>query len=85
MEYQHKINVMISKDEIVEAVKKLGERITEDYRNKPVVLVGVLKGSFIFMSDLVRAIDLPLNLDFIHANSNIGTQTVGAVNINMDT
>lgn len=85
MEYQHKINVMISKDEIVEAVKKLGERITEDYRNKQVVLVGVLKGSFIFMSDLVRAIDLPLNLDFIHAKSYIGTQSVGAVNIKMDT
>ncbi len=86
MECKHKIEVMITKEEINKAVKALGERLTKDFKDKePVVIVGVLKGSFIFMSDLVRAIDLPITLDFIHAKSYSGTQSVGAVNVKMDT
>lgn len=85
MEYQHKISIMISKEEINEAVKKMGAAIAEDYKDKPVVVVGVLKGSFIFMADLIRNIDLPLNIDFIHAKSYVGTVSVGAVNVKMDT
>lgn len=85
MEYQHNVKVMLTKEEITEAVKKLGARITEDYKDKQVVFVGVLKGSFIFMSDLVRAVDMPITMDFISAKSYIGTQSVGAVNILMDT
>lgn len=70
MECKHKIEVMITKEEINKAVKALGERLTKDFKDKePVVIVGVLKGSFIFMSDLVRAIDLPITLDFIHAKA----------------
>lgn len=85
MEYSNNIEVMITKEEIAEAVKKLGARITEDYRDKEIELIGVLKGSFVFMSDLIRAIDLPITLDFISAKSYVGTQSVGAVKVYMDT
>lgn len=85
MEYSNNIEVMITKEEIAEAVKKLGAKITEDYKDKEIELVGVLKGSFVFMSDLIRAIDLPITLDFISAKSYCGTQSVGAVKVYMDT
>ncbi|MCD7785888.1 MAG: hypoxanthine phosphoribosyltransferase [Oscillospiraceae bacterium] len=85
MEYSDNIEVMITKDEIAEAVKKLGAKISEDYKDKEIELVGVLKGSFVFMADLIRAIDLPITLDFISAKSYAGTQSVGAVKVYMDT
>ncbi|MCD7771253.1 MAG: hypoxanthine phosphoribosyltransferase [Oscillospiraceae bacterium] len=85
MEYSDNIEVMITKEEIAEAVKKLGARISCDYRDKEIELVGVLKGSFVFMADLIRAIDLPITLDFISAKSYVGTQSVGAVKVYMDT
>ena len=85
MDYQHKIEVMLTKDEIAEKVKALGKQITNDYKGKDVVLVSVLKGSFIFMADLVRAIDLPVHMDFISAKSYSGTISGGVVNVKMDT
>lgn len=85
MDYQHKIEVMLTKDEIAEKVKALGKQITNDYKGKNVVLVSVLKGSFIFMADLVRAIDLPVHMDFISAKSYSGTVSGGVVNVKMDT
>ncbi len=85
MDYQHKIEVMLTKDEIAEKVKALGKQITNDYKGKDVVLVSVLKGSFIFMADLVRAIDLPVHMDFISAKSYSGTVSGGVVNVKMDT
>lgn len=85
MEYQHKIEVMLTKEEIATKVKEIGAKITEDYKGKNVLLVGVLKGSFVFFADLVRAIDMPITLDFISAKSYVGTTSVGAVNVKMDT
>lgn len=85
MKYDHIIETMISKEEIQKAVSKLGEQIKNDYIGRQVVVVGVLKGSFVFMADLVRAIDMPITLDFIHAKSYCGTTSVGAVNVKMDT
>ena len=85
MEYKHKVVEMISKEQIDEAVAKLGKKLTQDYKSEPVVMVGVLKGSFVFMADLVRAIDLPITMDFISAKSYSGTVSVGAVNVKMDT
>lgn len=84
MEYQHRVEVMITKEQIETAVKDLGAKITEDYKDSQVVLIGVLKGSFVFMSDLARAIDLPVTIDFIKAKSYVGTESVGAVNIRLD-
>lgn len=85
MEYQQKIEVMLTKEEIEKQVKILGAKIANDYKGKDVLLVGVLKGSFVFFADLVRAIDIPITLDFISAKSYVGTTSVGAVNVKMDT
>ena len=86
MEYQHKIEVMLSKEEIAEKVKELGKVITADYIGKEVMLVGVMKGSFVFLADLVRAIDMPVTIDFISAKSyGAGTVSSGVVNVRMDT
>lgn len=61
--------VLITRDQIREKVAELAAQLREDYRDKNPVLVGVLKGSFIFMSDIVRAIDIPLGVDFISVSS----------------
>ena len=55
--------VLVSKEEIAEMVKRLGKQISDDYRGQPLVVLGVLKGGFVFMADLVRAID---TLSLIH-------------------
>lgn len=86
MECQHEIKVMIPKEEIAQKVAELGKIITEDYKNKEVMLVGVMKGSFVFLADLVRYIDLPVTIDFISAKSyGGGTVSSGVVNVKMDT
>lgn len=79
------VKVMITKEEIESKVKELGKRISRDYAGKELTLIGVLKGSFIFLSDLVRAIDLPVEIDFICAKSYQGTTSTGVVNVKMDT
>jgi hypoxanthine phosphoribosyltransferase len=78
------VDVLISEREIRERVAALGKEITRDYAGKPLVVVGVLKGSFVFFADLVRAIDLPLSVDFIGISSYQGTQSTGVVQITSD-
>ncbi len=72
-----KIRVLVSREEIQAKTEELAKRITEDYKGKDLLLVGVLKGGFMFLSDLVRAIDLPLSLDFISVSS-YGNSTVSS-------
>lgn len=77
---------LISAEAIATRVAELGQQITEDYRDKPdVVVIGVLKGSVIFMADLVRHIALPVKLDFMGISS-YGDATVssGVVQITQD-
>jgi hypoxanthine phosphoribosyltransferase len=63
----------------------LGARITADYQGKNLILVGVLKGSVVFMADLMRAVDLPLSIDFMVVSSyGGGTKTSGVVRIIKD-
>jgi len=57
--------VLFTSEQIEKAVSRLAREIEQDYRDKQPVLVGVLKGSFVFMADLIRHLDLPLELDFI--------------------
>jgi hypoxanthine phosphoribosyltransferase len=77
--------VLISADEISRRVRELGARITEDYRGRPLVLLGVLKGSFVFLADLARAIDLPLTVEFLGVQSyGDSTQSSGIVRITLD-
>ena len=77
--------VLISREEIDRMVSGLADRITKDYQGREVVMVGILKGSFIFMSDLVRKIDLPMVIDFMSVSSYYGgTKSSGVVKIVKD-
>jgi hypoxanthine phosphoribosyltransferase len=73
---------MLSTETIDARVKELGAKITRDYAGKPLTLVVVLKGSFVFAADLARAIDLPLRIDFLGVRSyGEGTESSGVVQI----
>ena len=63
------LKILISRDEIAKAVDRLACEIKSDYQDKQPLLIGVLKGSFVFMADLIRQLDLPLELDFIRLSS----------------
>jgi hypoxanthine phosphoribosyltransferase len=69
MVFQPQLKILISRDEIAEAVDRLASEIKRDYQGKQPLLIGVLKGSFVFMADLIRQLDLPLELDFIRLSS----------------
>lgn len=85
-EHDSKIKrVIISKEEIDRAIKQVGEEISKEYDGKPVLLVSVLKGAFIFMADLCRAISIPVEIDFMSASSyGAGTVSSGTVRIDFD-
>ena len=85
-EHDSKIKrVVISEEEIKAAIKKAGEEISKEYDGKPLLLVSVLKGAFIFMSDLCRAITIPVEVDFMSACSyGAGTVSSGKVRIDFD-
>jgi hypoxanthine phosphoribosyltransferase len=77
--------VVVGEKELVQRVAELGAEITRDYRDRPPLLVGVLKGAFMFMSDLSRAIDLPVECDFMAvASYGTATKTSGVVRIVKD-
>lgn len=85
-EYQSKINrVLITKEEIEAAIAKAGKEIDSIYDGRPILLVSVLKGAFVFMADLCRAISVPCEIGFMCAKSYYnGTVSAGSVNITMD-
>jgi len=77
--------ILFTEEELQQRVRELGEAITRDYEGKNPIFVGVLKGSFVFMADLVRCVDTPCTLDFMVVSSyGSGTKTTGAVKINKD-
>lgn len=77
--------VLISEEELKEIVNTLGKKISEDYKDKDLLLVSVLKGSVIFMADLMRAISIPCNIDFMSVSSyGSGTTSSGVVKIVKD-
>ena len=77
--------ILVTEEELADITKKLGEQITRDYAEKKLLIVGVLKGSIYFLTDLSRHIDLPCQLDFIQASS-YGSSTVssGVIKITKD-
>ena len=86
-EYEHKIKkVLITEEEIAAAIQKAGKEIDSWYTDgKPVLLVSILKGAFVFMSDLCRAITVPHEIGFMCAKSYYsGTVSSGIVQITMD-
>ena len=79
------VRPMLTEEQIAARVKELGAQITADYKGKRLVLVCVLKGSFVFMADLARAIDLPLRVEFLGVRSyGEGTTSSGVVQITQD-
>lgn len=79
------LEVLLSAKEIKTRIDNLGRRITLDYTGKELTLIGILKGSFVFMADLVRAIDLPVAIDFMALSSyGASTKSSGVVRIIKD-
>ena len=76
--------VLITEEEIQNKVKELGEKITEDYSDKDLFLLGILKGAVPFMADIMRKIDLDLEYDFMDVSSYQGTRSMGEVRILKD-
>ncbi len=76
---------LISRADIARRVQELGEQISRDYRGKDLVVIGVLKGAFIFLADLVRALEFPVEIDFVRlASYGGGTCPTGEVHITKD-
>ncbi len=84
--YKNRIKkVIITENEIREAVQKAGKIISEGYDGRPLLLVSVLKGAFVFLADLARAIDVPCEIDFMEAKSYYAdTKSSGSVAVTMD-
>lgn len=81
----HVGRIVVSADELQARIAELGKELTSDYAGRPPLLVGVLKGAFMFMSDLARAVDLPVEFDFMAVSSyGSATRTSGVVRILMD-
>ena len=70
---------MISQEEIARQVARVGKEISQDYSGKDLVIIGVLKGSFIFLADLVRQISIDHEVDLIGASSYQGTSSTGQI------
>ena len=66
---QPQLKILLSRDEIAKAVDRLASEIKRDYQGKQPLLIGVLKGAFVFMADLIRQLDLPLELEFVRLSS----------------
>ncbi len=77
---EHNRRILFSREKIATEVRRLGREISRDYGNREVMLVGVLKGSFLFLADLIREIQAPAVIDFVRlASYGSGTQTSGLV------
>jgi len=77
---EDKLNILFTRDEIAAAVSRLAAEISHDYRGKHPLLIAVLKGSFVFLADLVRQLDFPLEIEFIRLSSyGKGTESSGRV------
>ncbi|MBQ4651693.1 MAG: hypoxanthine phosphoribosyltransferase [Oscillospiraceae bacterium] len=77
-------SVLISEEEILAKVAEVGAQISRDFEGKNPVFVGVLKGCFIFMADLMRNVTVNCSVDFMAVSSYSGTSSTGAVKINKD-
>lgn len=77
--------VLFSEEQLKNRVQEIARQITADYQGKEIMLISVLRGSFVFMADLCRAIDLPCTLDFMAVSSyGKGTKSSGQVQITKD-
>ncbi|MCJ7616903.1 MAG: hypoxanthine phosphoribosyltransferase [Desulfobacterales bacterium] len=73
---------VLNEDEIEKMVADIAQKISDDYKNSELVLIGVLKGAFVFLSDLIRQITIPVKIDFVGISS-YGSNTVSSGKINL--
>ena len=77
--------ILFTPEALARRVRELADQITQDYAGKSPLIVGTLRGSFVFMADLVRQINLPLTVDFLSASSyGSGTESSGQVKLKLD-
>jgi len=80
-----KVEVLYSREELRQKVVEMGKQISNDYKGQELLVVGILKGAFIFMADLVREINIPLEVDFMDVSSyGLSTSSSGEVRIIKD-
>ncbi len=86
MQINHQVKkVLITEEQLATRIKELAKQISKDYEGKNPLIIGVLKGSWIFLADLVRAMDLDVDVDFIAASSyGGGTESTGHVILTKD-
>lgn len=75
---------MIDEETIKQRIKELGKEINNDYKGKNPILIGVLKGAFVFLADLLRELVIPVEVDFLGISSYTGTKSTGIVRITQD-
>lgn len=81
----NRVEVMISADQIAERVRQLAGQISGDYAGKSLLMIGVLKGAWIFLADLVRHLTIPVRCDFVRVTSyGMGTETSGEPKLLLD-
>jgi hypoxanthine phosphoribosyltransferase len=82
---EYRLNPLISREEIASIVKGLAERISKDYGQRELVLVCILKGAFMFLSDLIRHLQIPAQIDFVRlASYGSGMKTSGSIEVTKD-
>ena len=78
------MKLLISETEIKDRVKLLGKQITEDYKGKSPIFVGILNGCYVFMADLLREVDLDVEIDFVKIRSYEGDSSTGTIKFRKD-
>lgn len=78
------VKPFIETEKLQQRIKELGTQISQDFKGESVVMVGVLNGSFIFLSDLVRTMKLPVQIEFVSLSSYEGTESTGQVRFHLD-
>jgi hypoxanthine phosphoribosyltransferase len=76
--------VLVSDTAIRRKVRQLGQQISRDYKGRKIILVSILKGSVVFLADLLRSIEVPCAVDFMAVSSYVGSETSGVVRVTMD-
>ena len=82
---EYHLHRLLSREDIASIIERLADQISEDYARRPLVVVCVLKGAFMFLSDLIRHLRIPLQLDFVRlASYGSSMKTIGRVEITKD-
>ncbi len=77
--------ILIPEEDVLNRIKELGQEITNDYKDKELIVIGILKGAIVFMAELCKRIDMPINMDFMSVSSyGMSSESTGEVKITKD-